>query len=93
MAMFSIPFCNPLYFDTLWLHIYDSINPGGYFIGQLFGDRDAWNKTDWINTFSKEEIIKKLFKYEVLLFDEIEYVRDTYNKKCHYFNIIAKKNK
>lgn len=91
--MFSIPFCNPLYFDTLWLHIYDSINPGGYFVGQLFGDRDAWNKTDWINTFSKEEIIKKLFKYEVLLFDEIEYVRDTDNKKCHYFNIIAKKSK
>ena len=93
IAMFSIPFCNPLYFDKLWDHIYDSINPGGYFVGQLFGERDAWNKPNWINTFSKEEIIRKLSKYEVLLFDEIEYVRDIDNKKWHYFNIIAKKNK
>lgn len=91
--MFSIPFCNPLYFDKLWNHIHDYINPGGYFVGQLFGDKDEWNKTNWINTFSKEEIIRKLSKYEVLLFDEIEYVRDIDNKKWHYFNIIAKKNK
>ncbi len=50
-------------------------------------------KTDWVNTFSKDEIIKKLSKYDILLFDEIEYVRETDNKKWHYFNIIAKKNK
>lgn len=93
MAMFSIPFCNPLYFDKLWNNIYDYINDGGYFIGQLFGDRDAWNTTYWLNTFSKDEVIKKLSKYEILLFDEIEYLRDIDNKKWHYFNIIAKKNK
>lgn len=93
MAMFSIPFCNPLYFDKLWNQIYDSINEDGYFVGQLFGNRDAWNETNWVNTFSKDKVIKKLSKYEILLLDEIEYVRETDNKKWHYFNIIAKKNK
>lgn len=91
MAMFSIPFCKKEFFNELWNKIYDSINVNGYFLGQLFGDRDAWKDSDWVNTFSKNEALVKLEKYELLLFDEIEYVRESDNKKWHYFNIIARK--
>ena len=66
-----------------------SIN--GYFVGQLFGDRDAWNVVDWVNTFSKEQVLNYLDKYEVLKFEEVEYIRESDNKKWHYFDIIAKK--
>ena len=91
MAMFSIPFCKKEYFEDLWNKIYDSINENGYFVGQLFGDRDAWKDSDWVNTFPKNEVLVKLEKYELLFFDEIEYVRESDNKKWHYFNIIARK--
>ena len=92
LAMFSIPFCNPIYFDKLWDNIYNSINENGYFVGQLFGNRDDFSKTNQVNTFTREEAISKLSKYEILLFDEIEFIRESDNKKWHYFNIIARKN-
>ena len=90
-AFFSIPFCKQDYFNNLWNNIYESLNDNGYFVGQLFGDRDAWNVVDWVNTFSKEQVLKYLDKYEVLKFEEVEYIRESDNKKWHYFDIIAKK--
>ena len=66
VAMFSIPFCDPIYFDELWNKIYDSLNNNGYFVGQLFGNRDSWDALDSVNTFSKKEVLEKLSKYEVL---------------------------
>ena len=91
VAMFSIPFCDPIYFDELWNKIYDSLNNNGYFVGQLFGNRDSWDALNSVNTFSKKEVLEKLSKYEVLLLDEKEYVRETDNKKWHFFIIIARK--
>jgi len=41
-ASFSLPFCPPSHFDEVWSRIVDSIEPGGRFAGQLFGDRDSW---------------------------------------------------
>lgn len=93
IAFFSIPFCNPKDFDTLWDKIYNSINDNGYFVGQLFGDRDAWNEVDSINTFSIEKVKDYLKLYEVITLKEIEYVRERDNKKWHYFDIIAQKRK
>ena len=90
-AFFSIPFCDPKNFDTLWNKIYNSINNNGYFVGQLFGDRDAWNVVDSINTFPIEKVKEYLKIYKVLKLEEVEYVRESDNKKWHYFNIIAQK--
>ncbi|MBM4108969.1 MAG: class I SAM-dependent methyltransferase [Phycisphaerae bacterium] len=39
---FALPFCEPREFPGLWRRIADSIEPGGLFAGQLFGDRDSW---------------------------------------------------
>lgn len=93
MAFFSIPFCNPKSFDELWNKIYDAINENGYFVGQLFGDRDDWKDDETINTFTIEKVKDYLKKYEVLKLDEIEYTRKSDNKKWHFYNIIAKKSK
>ena len=41
-SSYSLPFCEPQHFDALWKRIVDSIEPGGRFAGQLFGDRDSW---------------------------------------------------
>ena len=38
-AHYSIPFCNPQYFDIFWTTIVNSININGRFSGKFFGDR------------------------------------------------------
>ena len=90
-AFFSIPFCNPEQFNILWDKIYDAINDDGYFVGQLFGDRDEWSSVPLINTFTIEEVKRYLKRYNILKLDEIEYTRKSDNKKWHFYNRIARK--
>ena len=90
-AFFSIPFCNPNNFDELWTKIYNSIEDNGYFVGQLFGDRDAWNVVESINTFSVYKVKDYLKNYNIIKLEEIEYVRESDNKKWHFYDIIAQK--
>lgn len=90
-AFFSIPFCNPNNFDELWIKIYNSIEDNGYFVGQLFGDRDAWNVVESINTFSIDKVKEYLKNYNIIKLEEIEYVGESDNKKWHFYDIIAQK--
>lgn len=90
-AFFSIPFCNPNNFDELWTKIYNTIEDNGYFVGQLFGDRDAWNVVESINTFSIDKVKEYLKNYNIIKLEEIEYVRESDNKKWHFYDIIAQK--
>lgn len=90
-AFFSIPFCNPNNFDELWTKIYNSIEDNGYFVGQLFGDRDAWNVVESINTFSIDKVKEYLKNYNIIKLEEIEYVRESDNKKWHFYDIMAQK--
>ena len=90
-AFFSIPFCNPNNFDELWTKIYNSIEDNGYFVGQLFGDRDAWNVVESINTFSIDKVNEYLKNYNIIKLEEIEYVRESDNKKWHFYDIMAQK--
>lgn len=90
-AFFSISFCNPNNFDELWTKIYNSIEDNGYFVGQLFGDRDAWNVVESINTFSIDKVKEYLKNYNIIKLEEIEYVRESDNKKWHFYDIMAQK--
>ena len=90
-AFFSIPFCNPINFDVLWNKIYESLEVNGYFVGQLFGDRDDFKDFPLVNTFTKEEVQELLKNYTIIKMEEVEYVRELDNKKWHFFDIIAKK--
>ena len=90
-AFFSIPFCNPNNFEELWTKIYNSIEDNGYFVGQLFGDRDAWNVVDSINTFPIDKVKEYLKGYKIIKLEEVEYVRESDNKKWHFYDIIAQK--
>ena len=59
--------------------------------GQLFGDRDAWNVVESINTFSIDKVKEYLKNYNIIKLEEIEYVRESDNKKWHFYDIIAQK--
>jgi len=47
-ASFSLPFCHPQEFSKLWHKITNALPSGGYFCGQLFGDRDSWVANPWL---------------------------------------------
>lgn len=91
VAIFSLPFCLPSAFDNLWNEIFNSLDSGGYFIGQLFGDEDGWAKKEDITTFSKEDVLTLLKDYNILHFEEVKYQERKGAKVWHYFDIVAQK--
>ncbi|MEZ4677849.1 MAG: class I SAM-dependent methyltransferase [Caldilineaceae bacterium] len=64
-AGYSLPFCPPPHFGLLWQKIVRAINPGGRFVGQIFGDRDEW-RTNQRMTFLTEAATRALFTGFVL---------------------------
>ncbi|HWB23087.1 MAG TPA: membrane dipeptidase [Gaiellaceae bacterium] len=92
-ASFSLPFCPPKHFAEVWQHIVDSLRPGGWFSGQLFGDRDDWVGTG-ITVFSRTEALELLEGFEVERFDEIDEEGSTVTgtrKHWHLFHIVGRK--
>lgn len=95
-AFFSLPFCSPGNFDTMWQKIYDSINDNGYLVCQLFGNRDFYKTIENLNlvkVFSKDEIDKLLVKYKTIRVKEVERIREIDGRKMHFFTIVAKKER
>lgn len=94
-ACFSLPFCHPENFDSLWKKIVESIFPNGRFAGHFFGINDSW-ATDPEKTFHKKEQILNLFTgFELDFFEEIEKAGksiDGKEKNWHVFHNCSKKN-
>ncbi len=93
-ASFSLPFCSPDAFPTLWNQIFNSLVPGGRFCGHLFGDRDSWNDSELINTFTLQQVKTLLQAYTVELLEEEEHPGKTplgEDRYWHIFHIVARK--
>ena len=94
-ASFSLPFCHPDQFDGLWSKIVASINPGGRFCGQLFGERDSWASISDRSHHTREQVERFLspFTIESLKEEEREGQDcDGISKHWHVFHIVARKN-
>lgn len=94
-ASFSLPFCEPEYFESLWARIVDAIEPGGRFAGQLFGDLDSWATIPDRSHHTREQVERLLSPFSVDKLQEEE--RDGQDctgagKHWHVFHIIARKN-
>ncbi len=91
-ASFSLPFCHPDHFDALWARIIASINPGGRFAGQFFGDRDEWATIPDRSHHTREQVERLLAPFRVELLKEEE--RDGQDcsgtsKHWHAFHVVA----
>lgn len=95
VANFSLSFCNNKKFNNTWKTIESSLQTGGYFVGNLFGNKDSWTKTKPDMTFFTKEEVKKLFNcFQIINFNEIETDKSTAlgnPKHWQFFDIIAKK--
>jgi tellurite methyltransferase len=90
-AAFSLPFCNSASGPLVWSKIRAALRPGGIFVGQLFGPRDAWASED-IWTVSREEVDAMLSGWEVNRLTEIEEERRTAAgemKWTHVYDVIV----
>lgn len=91
-ASFSLPFCPPEHFDTLWRTLVEAIKPGGRFSGQLFGDRDDWASIPDRSHQTRAQAEALLADFAIERFDEQE---DDGNdaldnpKHWHRFDIVA----
>ncbi|MGF1480706.1 MAG: class I SAM-dependent methyltransferase [Cyanophyceae cyanobacterium] len=93
-ASFSLPFCPPAAFPTLWHNIVTSLRTGGVFCGQLFGDRDSWAVYLSLTHHSRQQVEDMLQPFEIVLLEEEEHPGKTatgQEKHWHLFQIVARK--
>jgi len=100
-ASFSLPFCSPEAFPTLWKRIHDSFRRGGRFCGQLFGNRDGWasgtketSSEGEITFHTRAEVEALLTGFDIEHLQEVEEDGHTAvgdPKHWHLFHIVARK--
>ena len=71
-ASFALPLCPPEEFPKLWRKIEASLNPGGRFAGQLYGERDGWAGRPGLTHLTREAVEKLLSNWKIELFEEEE---------------------
>jgi len=95
-ASFSLPFCAPENFETLWNAIVNALPAGAIFCGHFFGPKDSWNLRKRSNmTFHTDTDISTLFEnFTILVKKEIASEGKTISgtpKFWHVFHIVAQK--
>ena len=92
-ASFSLPFCPPDAFPTLWERLRSCLRPGGRFAGELFGDRDSW-VSDAEMTFHDVDAARALFDgLHIEVFEEEEEDAEGWDEQKHWhvFHAIARR--
>lgn len=94
-AQYSLPFNPRKTFVEVWTRVVNSLKSEGVFVGQLFGNRDEWNKEGSKLTFhTKEEAEQLMNGLKIVKFEEEDKEGKTAAgpvKHWHVFHFIAKK--
>lgn len=93
-ARYSLPFNSPESLPLVMEKILKSLNPGGLFVGQLFGINDEWNRQNSNMSFhTKSEVYGLFSSLEIIKFvekDKEGLLADGLKKHWHVFDIIAR---
>lgn len=94
-SSYSLPFVKEADFPMLWQNIRSALNPGGIFVGELFGAHDSWNNFDGQMNFHTRQDVEQLLaglKVHDLIEEEDERPTASGDRKhWHAFHIIAQK--
>lgn len=93
-ASFSLPFCHPDHFDTLWTLIEQAIAANGRFAGNLFGDKDSWTNNPNMTFHSRSQAEALFTNFDMEFFAENDEDGTTAlgkEKHWHIFTIVARK--
>jgi SAM-dependent methyltransferase len=93
-ASYSLPFCDPAHYPTLWQTITTALLPGGRFAGHFFGERDGW-ATNPKMTFHTADQVRQLFSGFIIEFwreeEEDGVTAVGASKHWHVFSVVAQK--
>ncbi|MDX9911958.1 MAG: class I SAM-dependent methyltransferase [Phycisphaerales bacterium] len=92
---FTLPFCHPDHFASLWARIVESIARGGRFAGQFFGERDTWASLPDRSHQTRAQVEALLTPFDVEFFKEDEEDKADalgYAKHWHAFHAVARKS-
>ena len=92
-ASYSIPFCAPEHFNTLWEQIVENVKTDGRFAGEFFGIRDSWATNPEMTFHTEEQVRTLLSPFEIEYFHEMDEDGQAASgaKHWHIFTVIAKK--
>jgi tellurite methyltransferase len=93
-ASYSLPFCSPGHFASLWRRIVTSIRLGGRFSGHFFGIHDEWASLSDMTFHSRGQVKLLLRNFKVECFYEKEWEGTTASgrkKHWHVFAVVARK--
>jgi SAM-dependent methyltransferase len=93
-SSFALPFCAPDRFDDLWRRVVASLEGGGRFSGQLFGERDEWASNRELTFHTRTEAEALFDGFDLERFDEVEQDGRTAlgeAKHWHLFHIVARR--
>ena len=93
-ASYSLPFCPPEHFGSLWRKIVTSIRPSGRFSGHFFGVNDEWASLSDMTFHSRKQVKALLRHFKIESFHEKEREGKTSSgrrKHWHVFSVVARK--
>jgi SAM-dependent methyltransferase len=93
-SSFALPFCAPDRFDDLWRRVVASLEGGGRFSGQLFGERDEWASNRELTFHTRTEAEALFDGFDLERFDEVEEDGQTAlgeAKHWHLFHVVARR--
>lgn len=92
-ASFALPFCPPHCFEALWRAALASVEPGGRFAGQLFGEHDSWAALPDRTHHTREGALALLEGWVLERFDEERRPSKAGQpaKDWHVFHIVARR--
>jgi SAM-dependent methyltransferase len=92
-ASYSIPFCHPSHFPTLWDKITNALNSSGRFAGQFFGVHDTWADNKDMTFHTEEQVRALLHNFETEYFHEEDADGQAASgpKHWHVYTVIARK--
>jgi tellurite methyltransferase len=93
-SSFALPFCAPDRFDDLWRRVVASLEGGGRFSGQLFGERDEWASNRELAFHTRTEAEALFDGFDLERFDEVEEDGQTAlgeAKHWHLFHVVARR--
>jgi SAM-dependent methyltransferase len=93
-SSFALPFCAPDRFDDLWRRVVASLEGGGRFSGQLFGERDEWASNRELTFHTRTEAEALFNGFDLERFDEVEEDGQTAlgeAKHWHLFHVVARR--
>ena len=92
-AGLALPFCRPKSFKQLWDQVLHALEPGGIFVGHLFGTQHGWSTFTHLTFHSEQDIHRMCEGLVVTLLRETQAITQTSTGPVnwHRFDLIVQK--